>query len=587
MPNKRKSNQVDGTHTRTGKYPGETTSNSMVVSGYDNGVPERWNVKAPGFRARVLAHGPPPPGSRASEEQEMQILGMITMPEEFEPVRYSDQFSAEKSCCKAMTQREQCSWQDVPDQNMTNLLLQETFIADFRGCGALWRRFVMHTPNKDLEQNTMYLADCETRSSNVIYLDGGAGPAGSYQLDYNIAVPADGITYKPHGEQLVCGSSKKKYEGARFFSLDGVPNPTASKESKIVFTLTNAVGTPTAATCDGVFFVVRCDGFNYTTYAAIDIAKGATEVEIEVNSWDYYAVFYKDFFEDPATDTTNFPNDRSRGVVVEFTSFCSVLRQVPVKEAYKNFSQLGPGCVRAASLRLTDMAAPLEIQGECSVANTREPNTWMNMYQSAATANSVFKVVSQYRDNYLGPLRLGGYAFHMPHTMDDFNMKPFCTVDYDTGTLIDVWFELEDTSVVNVYSARTLNTGANNGMTGQGADCWVTCVTAWDWTVDNSWPSATFPDIHYSVWMDALEHLRWVPRAMSNKWHIATLMGELFRQGKIVARKYAGPLIRVAGRAVAEHLAGQSPLMDSGIKLLKDAYGIGNEIASTLQGGGQ
>jgi hypothetical protein len=523
----------------------------------------------------------------------MAILGAITMPEEFDPVRYSDQFSSEKTCCKAMTQREQCSWQDVPEQEMANLLLQETFIADFVGCGAWWRRFVMYDPNKDNEECTMYLADSENRASDVIFIDTGeSGPNGSHQLNYNLQIPAEGITYKPHGEQAVCGRTLgSKYAGASWFTLDGVPNPTASKESKITITLANSAGTPTAATCDGVFYVVACDGYKYTLEGTIPIAKGATTASLEVNSWDYRSIFYLDTPEvDTVTgvpDPTNFPDDLTRGVIVHTTSFCSVLRQIPVKDAYKNFTQLGPGCIRSGSLRLTDMAAPLEIQGETSVANTREPATWQTMYRGGASANSVFKVVSQYRDNYLGPLRLGGYAFHMPHTMNDFNMKDCLVVNYETATLVDIWYDLEDTRIVNVYCARTLNTGANNGMTGQGADCWVTCVTGFDWITDNSWPTATYPDVHYSVWMDALEHLRWVPRAMSNKWHISTLMGELFRQGKIAARKYAGPLIRVAGRAVAEHLAGQSPLMASGIKLLQDAYGIGNEITSTLQGGGQ
>lgn len=169
--------------------------------------------------------------------------------------------------------------------------------------------------------------------------------------------------------------------------------------------------------------------------------------------------------------------------------------------------------------------------------------------------------------------------------MQDFQSKPFCNVDYDTGTIIDVWWELEDQSVVNVYSARTQNTGANTGLTGQGADCWATVVTQFDGTVDNTWPDMWHPNVSYETWMKALEHMRVVPRAMSNKWHIATLMKELFNRGKIAARKYAGPLIRVAGRAVAEHLAGQSPLANDGIELLRRAYNIGDAISATLKNG--
>lgn len=72
---------------------------------------------------------------------------------------------------------------------------------------------------------------------------------------------------------------------------------------------------------------------------------------------------------------------------------------------------------------------------------------------------------------------------------------------------------------------------------------------------------------------------------MSNKWHIKELVSALFKRGTLAARKYAGPLIRVAGRAAAEYLANQSPLAADGIKLLQQAYNIGDHITHTLVNG--
>jgi len=106
-----------------------------------------------------------------------------------------------------------------------------------------------------------------------------------------------------------------------------------------------------------------------------------------------------------------------------------------------------------------------------------------------------------------------------------------------------------------------------------------------DWTTDNKWPTSDFVDVAVETWTDAFQHLRFVPRNMSNKYHAKELFASLFRKGQLVKR-YLEPFIRVAGKAVAEKLAGESPLAARGVKLLQDAYGIGSEIAGRLQGGG-
>jgi hypothetical protein len=146
-------------------------------------------------------------------------------------------------------------------------------------------------------------------------------------------------------------------------------------------------------------------------------------------------------------------------------------------------------------------------------------------------------------------------------------------------------FDLEDNSTVNVFTANTINTGANNGMTGQGADAWLTIATQWDGTTDNIDVMQYYPDVSFETWMHALEATRNIPRCMSNKYHIKELMKSLFNKGIIAARKYAGPLIRVAGKAAAEYLAGQSPLAADGIKLLQNAYSVSDAITSRLVNG--
>jgi hypothetical protein len=424
----------------------------LEVSGYDQvqkgGDPMK-TMRAPGFLGRIKAAGPPPYHTFEAEAQEMAILGMLSMPEEFDPVPYSDQFSTERIYTKSITQREQAGWQDQPDDPaMNNALPTEFVCVSFRGVGSLWRRFLKLDPNRDNEENTMVLKDTETRSTDEIRPDDNF----SGQMNFNIAEPGPGITYKPHGTTLVCGRTlppnSTKFANASWVWIDAVPDPAVGLESRLTATWPGAI----AADC--LFQIYRWNGGKFTVVGAIGMAAGDTTDYFPLTVSDYYTIFYL-ALEPIATD-----NFASVGVTITTTSYCSQLCHIQVKEAYKNISQLGPGCTRAGSLRMTEMAAPLNIQGECAVACTREVGTWYSMFSTGAGGSgSIFKQVVNYREAYLGPLRLGGYSYHLPKEMSDFESHPFCDIDYETGTIKDVWFDIGDQSTVNIFAARTMNTG--------------------------------------------------------------------------------------------------------------------------------
>lgn len=101
---------------------------------------------------------------------------------------------------------------------------------------------------------------------------------------------------------------------------------------------------------------------------------------------------------------------------------------------------------------------------------------------------------------------------------------------------------------------------------------------------DNKWPDADFPPYSYTIWMTALDQLRFAPRVMSNRWHMGSLMRYLVDKGK-VAMRYVGPLLKHGGPIVARHFLG-GQITDDGIKLLKDAYKIGDAIGGQLKQGG-
>lgn len=146
-------------------------------------------------------------------------------------------------------------------------------------------------------------------------------------------------------------------------------------------------------------------------------------------------------------------------------------------------------------------------------------------------------------------------------------------------------WDIEDDSDVNVFVVRSQNNGTNNGQTGQGCDFWITCATHMNWTTDNKWPDADLAPYGYQVWATALDNLRFVPKTMSNKYHMPELLSYLVNTGKHFARKYVPAMLYHGGKAAAKAFLGQD-LTDRGIAALKETYGIGNEIVSRLKGGG-
>jgi len=148
-------------------------------------------------------------------------------------------------------------------------------------------------------------------------------------------------------------------------------------------------------------------------------------------------------------------------------------------------------------------------------------------------------------------------------------------------------WDIEDDSDVNVFIVRSQNNGNTAGSTGQGCDFWITCVTCFNWVTDNKWPTGVIAPYSYTIWATALDNLRFVPRGMSNKFHMPELLGWLTGpKAQKWAHKYVKPMLYHGGRAVAEKFLG-TDLTDRGIKALTEAYGLGNEIVSRLQGGGK
>lgn len=174
----------------------------------------------------IRDNGVPRLGTQRSEEQEIAILCMISMPEEYQSVRYSDQFSTEKTVTKNLKQREQASWQQQPAVlSDNNLPPTEEFIVSFRGSGSIWRRFLLHDPNFENNLTTYTLYDSESPALAQVWPDQGG------DINWNIAQTTS--SYKPHGPLFVGGRTTTGFAQSRFLDwswmwLGTCPTPIRS-----------------------------------------------------------------------------------------------------------------------------------------------------------------------------------------------------------------------------------------------------------------------------------------------------------------------------------------------------------------------
>lgn len=539
----------------------------------------------------IRSKGPVEVNSPEGLEYEMRILGMILMPEEFDAMLYSDSFSTEKMCKRSLKQRDACTWVLQPPDALKQLPPTEQFIASNRGNGCGFARYFYVDPNSGQQPITYTLANTKNRGNSNYVLQ--LQPTTNF-LDFNIAdcsataltaggmVPGSQKAQSLYTAQMVCGRSTSKMPNARWVLISAVTAPPVGQLSTITVTPSSAL----AQNCE--FWLFRWNGNQPTFVQAASMAAGSATAAVfqltgDIGYTDFYTLQYEG---DPLAE--NFVPSTNRGFTVQVNSFCAQLVQRPVKSFFENILQFGDMTAVAASLRMTDMAAPLNLQGEIVISTLRTNGYWYRVFSAClgggAGAGSPFSTNASYRDSYLGKLMYGGYAWHLPFKNHQFELESCCVLDYSTASILDVFWDLEDESIWNVFTARTTNNGQNTDLTGLGAECWLTVVTSYNWTTDNDFPDADYAEYGYTVWSAALGSIRFVPRTMSNAFHIGSLMKWLIDKGK-VGLKYAGPLLKIGGRAVAEHFLGKE-ITNDGIKLLNDAYKVGDAITGRLKGGG-
>ncbi len=280
---------------------------------------------------------------------------------------------------------------------------------------------------------------------------------------------------------MVAGRSRETMCDARWVLCNATADPDTGYESE--WTVTPNPLAPVANDC--IIQLLRWNEEEPVEVDTLVFTAGATAAQSitltgALGIPDYYTWRYQ--CDD--ADDGNFTG--VAGFKFDYVSFCAGLTQYPVEESVENFQQLGPITVVAASARFTEMAAPLNIEGEAAACMTRDAGTWMQIYKTGGSASgSAFTKVNNSRDPYVGPIKDGLYAWHTLFKQTTIELKPSLEIDYVGGTLRDIWWDIEDDSDVNVFAARTINSGENTGLTGLGGDAWWTLSTHMNWQTDN------------------------------------------------------------------------------------------------------
>ena len=168
----------------------------------------------------------------------------------------------------------------------------------------------------------------------------------------------------------------------------------------------------------------------------------------------------------------------------------------------------------------------------------------------------------------------------------EFKKRQFIELNYLAGTTNDIWWNLEDTSPVQVMCFRTQNAGSNSGTDGQGADMWCTTATTLNYVTDNKWPRMAQSTMSSMTATHALESIAGIPKAMSNDGHWKGIASELINRGiggAKLAMEYAAPFVRQVGAVGLHHLLQKNQLSSDGVKELMNAYAIPEGIISNYK----
>jgi hypothetical protein len=140
------------------------------------------------------------------------------------------------------------------------------------------------------------------------------------------------------------------------------------------------------------------------------------------------------------------------------------------------------GRINAQGVRVTDVAMLQYINGQIAGATAWAGNSWYNYLQNGLQGFRVFfDSIAGAPGAIVLDLMSGGYIYHKPTEITDFNWKPWVTWDAKLKKVIDQSVPLATDRPVKMIAMTAANDNTTGNPTGGGASCFITVATMLEW----------------------------------------------------------------------------------------------------------
>lgn len=303
-----------------------------------------------------------------------------------------------------------------------------------------------------------------------------------------------------HGPWLYC---KQDTSDNRYFWVDAKPGavngatPPAAANTTITIGLPGAIGDVNADPL-GELLLYRYYNGNPQLCEAIAITSSTATagVTFTLNNpntnnpatrvWSTYSDFYTVIARRSATTDTAIAQWNTvigSGVYITQNSYCSILRNMAMYESEILINFWGSkGRINAQGVRVTDVAMLQYVNGQIAGATAWDDYSWYEYWQFGLQGGRVFfDTVAQVPGAITLDLLDGGYIYHKPTQITDFNYHPFASWDAEWKVPDDMWVPLETGRPVKMIACTAANDNTSGNPTGGGASCFLTVATMIEW----------------------------------------------------------------------------------------------------------
>jgi hypothetical protein len=460
-------------------------------------------------------------------EQMALVVGMITDPEDFDPVRMRDQYSVAKTAITKPKSNYKILW-DPKSTEADPTQLPKSDWAAFIFRDPI-RSAVIYTINSTTAPNFLYEAIFNFGNNSKTT---PIAKTESKDIKPVLMQSTAANTNEIHGPYLGCGEAQGKVG----FWIDG----DGTNPADVTFTFTMVTGQTQVAgekmgitpyKWQGGIWLERTTIFG-TTLASPNTTFTAS---LSVTESGYYA-----FFINAAGVTLNYD------VGFVYTGKCAtVWAHFPMGDIFPyNVAQINGLRTLAVGVLLKNEASPLTQQGNLIMLQASGSEDWYETYAAQNTKFYDYCFDTASEKDFL--LKDGGYAYLKPTSEGDLafilDIKHGLTGG-GYGSVSSLWFPLEGQSDYLIFAASAAVSGAG--------DCVLKIRWAVEFKTQNNWLETLPPEVLPAAFSDGMEAVASMQQFFENPWHWKDIFRTIGKVAKVGAPILAqlGPY-GVAGSAV-------------------------------------